>query len=710
MKDNTAPHTTFRKILIANRGEITARIIRTAHKMGIATVAVYSAGERDALHARMASEAYELEGSSLADTYLNANKIIDLAKQTGATAIHPGYGFLSENEKFAASCENAGITFIGPGSEAIALMGNKKRAREAAIKAGLPVIKGYTGTIGGFESDKGAKSSPGADPSHEIASSHETKSPSGANYTAGTAKSATGFEAAANELFYPLLVKAAAGGGGKGMRIVRTPGELGEAVAATSREAEAYFGDGAVYIEQYIESPRHIEVQVVADHHGNTVHLFERECSIQRRYQKIVEEAPSPSVTPAMRQKMGEAAVALAKSIGYRNAGTIEFLADPQGNFYFLEMNTRIQVEHPVTEMITGIDIVEEQIHIAAGHPLRFKQEDLKIGGHAIECRIYSEDPAAGFIPSPGKMSCYHEPAGEGIRVDSAFEAEGEVSDRYDPMISKLTTFGNTREEARQRMVQALANYGIQGVRNNISFLLSLMHNNDFTEGSFSTAWCEKNAPAIVEAEENIKSQNDWHIPAAAALLASLKRKTGRNLLWDSLGYWRAGKTMRFCFEGEVVTAIINHLSDTGFDFTIDRRVMKGRYLYENKKLTIRPNNESHNVFISENDEGLPRVTYRGFRYFFRRFDFLKKKDVITPGQDDFASGTGAVYSPMPGRIISINRQAGENFIKGDVLAIVESMKMENSILAPADGTVESINAEEGELIDGTSPLLVITV
>ncbi|TVR72954.1 MAG: ATP-grasp domain-containing protein [Marinilabiliales bacterium] len=667
MKDNTAPHTTFRKILIANRGEIAARIIRTAHKMGIATVAVYAAGERDALHARMASEAYELEGSSLADTYLNANKIIDLAKKTGATAIHPGYGFMSENEQFAAACEKAGITFIGPGSEAIALMGNKKRAREAAIEAGLPVIKAYTGTIGGFEP-------------------------------------------AASELSYPLLVKAAAGGGGKGMRIVRTPGELGEAVAATSREAEAYFGDGAVYIEQYIESPRHIEVQVMADHHGNTVHLFERECSIQRRYQKIVEEAPSPSVTPAMRQKMGEAAVALAKSIGYRNAGTIEFLADPQGNFYFLEMNTRIQVEHPVTEMITGIDIVEEQIHIAAGHPLRFKQEDLQIVGHAIECRIYSEDPAAGFIPSPGRMSCYHEPAGEGIRVDSAFDTEGEVSDRYDPMISKLTTFGNTREEARQRMVQALAGYGIQGVRNNISFLLSLMHNNDFTGGSFSTAWCEKNAPPIVEAEKSIKSANDWHIPAAAALLASLKRKTGRNLVWDSLDYWRAGKTMRFCFEGEVVTTMISHLSDTGFDFTIDRRVMKGRYRYENKKLTITTNNESHNVFISENDEGLPRVTYGGFRYFFRRFDFLKKKDVITPGQDDFASGTGAVYSPMPGRIISINRQAGENFRKGDVLAIVESMKMENSILAPADGTVESINAEEGELIDGTSPLLVITV
>ncbi len=656
--------TVFHKILIANRGEIAARITRSAKKMGIRTVAIYATGEQDSLHVHTASEAYELQGASLTETYLDTEKIIAIARQAGVTAIHPGYGFLSENENFAVACEKAGITFIGPGSQAIALMGNKTRAREAAVEAGLPVIKGYTGTTG------------------ELLSTN-------------------------SELEFPVLVKAATGGGGKGMRIVRSPGELKEAIGATSREAKAYFGDGTVYIEQYIESPRHIEVQVLGDNYGNTIHLFERECSIQRRYQKIVEEAPSPSVTPAMRKKMGEAAVNLAKAIGYRNAGTVEFLADTEGNFYFLEMNTRIQVEHPVTEMVTGIDIVEEQIMISAGQRLRYTQEQLKLRGHAIECRIYSEDPGAGFIPSPGRMSCYHEPSGEGVRVDSAFDSEGEVSDRYDPMISKLITYGSNREEARLKMIEALGNYGIQGVRTNISFLASLMHNNDFIRGKFSTGWCDENTAAVVQAEEKVKSMNDWRIPAIAALLASLKRKAGRNNLWDGLGYWRADKILEFCFEGEIASTTVSHLSERSFMLVLENRETKGTYRYTGKKLTIGYGNEEHNVFISENDEGHFRITYRAFRYFFRRFDFLKKKDWITPGQTEPAAGTGAIYSPMPGRVIKIGRKAGESFKKGDVLVIVESMKMENSIQAPADGIVESMEIKEGELIDGSLPLVL---
>ena len=655
--------TVFPKILIANRGEIAVRIIRTARKMGIATVAVYAAEERNALHVRTADEARELKGSSLAETYLNAEQIISIAKETGSPAIHPGYGFLSENENFAEACEKEGIVFIGPRSETIALMGNKTRARESALNAGLPVIKGYAGTVDELI-EKGV------------------------------------------EMKFPVLVKAAAGGGGKGMRIVRSPDNLPDAIEATGREAEAYFGNGMVYLEQYIDNPRHIEVQLLGDNHGNIIHLFERECSIQRRYQKIVEESPSPSVNDKMRKEMGDAAIKLASAINYRNAGTIEFLADRHGNFYFLEMNTRIQVEHPVTEFVTHTDIVEEQILIAAGHKLRLTSEEIRIDGHAIECRIYAEDPAAGFIPLPGKMTCYHEPSGEGVRVDSAYDHEDKVSGNYDPMISKLITYGKNREDARKKMILALGNYGIHGIKTNISFLQSLLHNDDFKASRFSTTWCEENAGRITEAEGMIKSSNPWQVPAIAALLASLGRKTGRNFLWDNLGYWRGGKKLKFCFEGEIVEAATGKLSGSNYKLIINSEEFAGKYLVENKRMKVEFKNEYHIVFISENSEAQFRITYRGFEYFFRRFDFLKKKDFFVSSTGDTASGSGAIYSPMPGRIIKVNKIAGAKVKKGDILIIVESMKMENNIKAPADGIIESTGVREGELIDGSLPLV----
>ncbi len=657
--------TLFPKILIANRGEIAARIIRTAKKMNIATVAVYAAEERDALHVRLADQSRELEGESLAETYLNIEQIIKIAKDTGASAIHPGYGFLSENEDFAGACEERGITFIGPRSETIALMGNKTRARAAAVNAGLPVIEGHIGTPGELARKGG-------------------------------------------EMKFPLLVKAAAGGGGKGMRIVTSPADLAGAIEATGREAKAYFGNDTVYLEQYIEDPRHIEVQVLCDKQGNTIHLFERECSIQRRYQKIIEESPSPSVSTGMRQAMCDAAVKLAREIKYCNAGTIEFLADNNGNFWFLEMNTRIQVEHPVTEAITGIDLVEEQILIASGNMLRYSPEQVKINGHAIECRIYAEDPEAGFIPLPGKMTCYRQPEEDGVRVDAAYDNNGEVSGRYDPMLAKLITHGSNREDARKKMVSALHNFGIHGIKNNISFLLGILGNEDFITSRFSTTWCEENAGKIISDREKIKSLLNWQIPALSILLASFKRKTGKNNLWESFGYWRVTEKLKFCFEGEIVEAGIFITGENHFKISLNGDMYEGKYRFDNKLMHIEFNGEEHTVFISENSEGQYITTCRGYDYFFRRFDFLKIKDSFTFSGDDHYSGPGAVYSPMPGRVIKIYKAAGSEVIRGDVLVVVESMKMENNIKSPSNGIIDSIDIKEGELIDGTSPLMTI--
>ncbi len=404
------------KLLIANRGEIALRIQKTARRMSIPVVAVYSYHDRDAQHVLQAGEAVLLPGENLSETYLNIEAILAAAKKTGATAIHPGYGFLSENPLFSEACEREGIAFIGPSAASVRAMGNKIAAREVAVNLGVPVTTGVTG-----------------EPDYLLA-----------NY---------------DKVGFPMLIKAAAGGGGKGMRIVRTPGELEQALENTSREALNYFGDGTVYIEHFIEGPRHIEIQVLGDKHGNMVHLFERECSAQRRHQKIIEEAPSPALTPEVRKKMGESAVLLASSIDYYSAGTIEFLVDKDLNYYFLEMNTRIQVEHPVTEMTTGVDLVEEQIRIANGEKLRFKQSDLVQKGHAIECRIYAEDPFNNFMPSPGKIYLYREPAGQHIRVDSMeIKGKGMIHSAFDPMIGKLITRGETREDARSLMIHGHSN------------------------------------------------------------------------------------------------------------------------------------------------------------------------------------------------------------------------------------------------------------
>ncbi|WP_437370164.1 acetyl-CoA carboxylase biotin carboxylase subunit [Maribacter litoralis] len=437
----------MKKILIANRGEIALRIMKTAHKMGVKTVAVYSEVDRHSSHVKFADEAVLLGPAPSSESYLVMEKVIDAAKVTGAEGIHPGYGFLSENAAFAQMVEDNGITFIGPKPHAIKVMGNKLAAKEAVRDYDIPMVPGIEEAI------------------TDVALA----------------------EKVAKQIGFPILIKASAGGGGKGMRVVENLKDLPEQMDRAISEALAAFGDGSVFIEKYVGSPRHIEIQILADTHGNTVHLFERECSVQRRHQKVVEEAPSAVLTPEIRKSMGEAAIKVAKACDYVGAGTVEFLLDENKNFYFLEMNTRLQVEHPVSELISGIDLVEQQIKVARGEELAFTQDDLKITGHALEVRVYAEDPLANFMPSIGKLSTYKTPVGEGIRVDDGFEEGMEVPIYYDPMISKLITYGATRDEAIQLMVKAIDNYKVEGVATTLSFGKFVCEHEAFTSGNFDT-------------------------------------------------------------------------------------------------------------------------------------------------------------------------------------------------------------------------------
>ncbi|MEE4310656.1 MAG: acetyl-CoA carboxylase biotin carboxylase subunit [candidate division KSB1 bacterium] len=437
----------FKKILIANRGEIAVRVIRACREMGIASVAIYTEIDRTALHVRMADEAYALDPEPSADSYLAMGKILNIAARSGAEAVHPGYGFLAENGDFAAQVNERGLVFIGPSPDTISLLGDKMAARTCMIKAGVPVVPGLEQRV--TDIDAALKN--------------------------------------AGKIGYPVLIKAAAGGGGKGMRLVHRADEMEKSIQMAMSEARSAFGDDRIYIEKYIARPRHIEIQVIADAQGNTVHLGERECSIQRRHQKVIEESPSPVVDDDLRKKMGETAVAAAKAANYVNAGTVEFLVDEEMNYYFLEVNTRLQVEHPVTEMVTGYDLVKEQINVASGLPLSFSQEDIAWNGHAIECRIYAEDPENNFMPSIGTIGSYVEPQGPGIRVDSGQDLGGEVSIFYDPLISKLVAWGRDRNEAVSRMRRALNEYRISGLKTVIPFHKAVMDNADFNRGAIST-------------------------------------------------------------------------------------------------------------------------------------------------------------------------------------------------------------------------------
>jgi len=458
----------FRKVLIANRGEIAVRLLRACRELGLETVAVYSDADRSALHVRYADEAYLIGAAPARDSYLRLDRIIEVAREAKVDAIHPGYGFLSENPQFARACQAAGLAFVGPRPEALELLGNKIAARRLMASSGLPVIAG---------------------------SSQESENED--------------LLAAAQRIGFPLLVKAAAGGGGKGMRIARSADELPSALALASREAETSFGDGTVYLERLIEEVRHIEFQILADEHGHVIHLGERECSIQRRYQKLIEEAPSPALDPELREQMGQAAVEVARASGYTNAGTVEFLLDKDRNFYFLEVNTRLQVEHPVTEVVAGVDIVQEQLRIASGRKLRYRQQDIQPRGWAIECRILAEDPDDGFLPSVGRITTIFEPSGPGVRVDSGIYDGFEVSLYYDSLISKLITWGDSRPEALQRMRRALEEYRIVGIKTTIPFYQRLLNSFLFMAGQLDTDFMEK---AFIAADE----EEPMHLEAAA--------------------------------------------------------------------------------------------------------------------------------------------------------------------------------------------------
>ncbi len=442
----------FRKVLVANRGEIAVRILRACSELGIATVAVYSEADRTALHVRYADEAYCIGPAPARESYLCIGKIIDVARRAGADAVHPGYGFLAENAEFAAACRDAGLTFIGPPPEAIAAMGDKLAARRTMQAAGVPVVPGSDGPV------------------RDVAEA----------------------AAVAERIGYPVLLKAAAGGGGKGMRIVRRPEDLPTAMRAAASEALAAFGDSTLYLEKLLEGVRHVEVQILADQYGNIVHLGERECSIQRRHQKLIEEAPSPAVDPELRQRLGETAVRAARTVNYSNVGTVEFLLDRDKNFYFLEMNTRLQVEHPVTEMVTGIDLVIEQMRLAAGRRLRYRQEAITLTGWAIECRITAEDPYNDFLPSIGRITTVDEPSGPGVRVDSGVYEGFEVSLYYDPLIAKLIVWGETRGHAILRMRRALSEFKILGIKTNIPFHLRVMDLTSFIGGQIDTQFLER--------------------------------------------------------------------------------------------------------------------------------------------------------------------------------------------------------------------------
>ena len=478
----------IRKILIANRGEIALRIIRSCRELQIQTVSVYSDIDRHAMHVRLADEAYHLGASPSAESYLSMDKILEIARRSGADAVHPGYGFLSENAEFAEKVKAAGLIFIGPTTEAIRTMGDKITARQTMIAAGVPVVPGTERVI----------------------------------------LDETDARKIVDEIGLPIMLKASAGGGGKGMRLVHTMEELIPSLRAARSEAEASFGNGAVYIERYIESPHHIEFQILGDQHGNYIHLGERECSVQRRHQKVIEETPSVLMTPELREEMGEKAIAAARSVHYEGAGTVEFLVDDKGNYFFLEMNTRLQVEHPVTEQVIGIDLVKEQIRVAQGDRLAITQQQIRQRGHSVECRIYAEDPDNNFMPSPGKVIKLREPNGPGIRVDGYVYEGFEIPIYYDPMISKLVTYGASREEAIQRMIRALDEYQIIGVKTSIPFLKRIMENRDFRKGNYNTHFIDTHQKELFPEDSSGTNREIEELAAITALLEYLEDKKAK--------------------------------------------------------------------------------------------------------------------------------------------------------------------------------------
>ena len=647
----------FKKILVANRGEIACRVMRTAKKMGIATVAVYSDADARSPHVLMADEAVRLGPAPAAESYLKAELILLAAKETGADCIHPGYGFLSERESFARACAEAGIAFVGPPPNAIAAMGDKIESKKLAKAAGVNVVPGFLG---------------------EIADTEEAVKIAG-------------------EIGYPVMMKASAGGGGKGMRLAYGEKGVREGFEATKREGLASFGDDRVFIEKFIESPRHIEIQVMGDQHGNILYLGERECSIQRRHQKVVEEAPSPFVTPEMRKAMGEQAVALARAVGYYSAGTVELIvsgADTSGTgFYFLEMNTRLQVEHPVTEEITGLDLVELMIRVAAGEKLPLTQEQVKLNGWAIENRVYAEDPYRGFLPSIGRLVRYNPPlAGGGVRVDDGVAEGGEVSMFYDPMIAKLITWAPTREEAIDKQIAALDAFEIDGPGNNIDFVSALMQHPRFRAGALTTGFIAEEypdgfhgAPASPELLRTLAAVAAFAATAQADRARRVDGQLGKRLRPPSAWGVKIGDA-----EHDVL------ISTDGITVDGTELPLAMEYTPGDRLVTVEDEDGDLNVRIARTRAGF-KLTTRGASHIARVLPahvapyarHLIEK--VPPDLSRF------LLCPMPGLLMRLDVGAGDKVEAGQPLAVVEAMKMENILRAEKPGVVKSVNAKPGD-------------
>lgn len=653
------------KILIANRGEIAVRIMRTLKRLNIQSVAVFADNDAEALHRRLADEAYPLGSGSLKDTYLNIQKIIDAALDAGAEAIHPGYGFLSENPEFAEACAANNLIFIGPDADTMRLMGNKIAARQIAIDSGIPVTFGLTGTL------------------DEIMAKSET-------------------------LPYPVLIKAAAGGGGKGMHIVRRKDELRDELERASREAEKYFGDGTVFVEQYIENPRHIEVQVLADHHGNIIHLHERECTIQRRYQKIIEESPSPTLNEEKRQQLLATAVKLCKGIGYKNAGTVEFIVDQDLNFYFLEVNTRIQVEHPVTEMRTGIDIVEEQIRIARGKEMGWTQDLIQAQGHAIELRIYAENPENGFLPTPGKVTAYHEPQVRGARVDSSIDGPCAISEAYDPMIAKLICHGKTRQAAIETAQHALKEFIIQGLTTNKAYLWEVIKNQEFVDNEIDTSFCATHQEELLKTLNDSRNNLNLNDIAISFILYDFFKKRFENLtenVWEDIGYWRYHMQLTVNVEGEAIPVTINHAESGKIKGVVNEKPFAAELInHKEHQLKIMLNGKNEVIYCSVNDEQKTIVNFHGLNFSCFRTDQLN--DTFDYSRTDNLNDKSTLVSPMPGKVVKINVKEGDEVNAGTVMIVVEAMKMENNIVATAKAKVKRVLVSENEMVDNKKQLI----
>ena len=646
----------LKKILVANRGEIACRVFATAKKMGIATVAVYSDADRDALHVQMADEAVYIGPSVSAESYLVIEKIIQACLDTGADAVHPGYGFLSENSKFRDALDTAGIIFIGPGKKAIESMGDKITSKLIAQKAGVTCIPGYTDVV--------------RDADHAL-------------------------EVCA-EIGYPVMLKASAGGGGKGMRVAMNEDECRDGFERATNEARSSFGDTRIFIEKYIQQPRHIEIQVMADGHGNVIYLGERECSIQRRHQKVIEEAPSPFLNEATRQKMGEQSCALARAVDYQSAGTVEFIADADMNFYFLEMNTRLQVEHPVTELVTGQDLVELMIRVAAGEELPLTQQDVSLTGWAMESRVYAEDPFRNFLPSVGRLVRYSEPEGEGVRVDSGVYEGGEVSIFYDPMIAKLITYGEDRSQSIDRMVDALDNYYIRGVNHNISFLNALMVHPRFIAGDLSTNFIADEFPDGFNA--GLVAQADPAIALVVLGAVNQLEEERASLLSNQLtGHEHVANRDWVVVVGDQQSTVNVELTESGYlvslgnsDYQVETNWSLGEPLF---KADV--NGKDISVQVERSAKGY-RLLYRGAEI---NAQILSPKAAVLSAHMVYkapADMSKFLLSPMPGLLVKMAVKEGQEVKEGEELAVVEAMKMENSLRAVQDGIVGKISAVEG--------------